>query len=240
MLIAEGIHLAEEVLASGAFAELAVVSPRLERLAGGAELKRQIGRAGIPIEEATDEALEAVQDARSPQPVVMLVRRPAFSWETVWSHRPGPCLMVVAHALQDPGNLGSLVRSADAAGATALVACGDGADLYHPRTVRASMGSLLRLPATQAPLEDLLARLRSHEIDALGTDATSGTPFHEADLTRPLALFFGTEGRGLPRDLSDRLDGLLRIPMRPEVDSLSVGAAAAVVLFEAARQRRAE
>jgi TrmH family RNA methyltransferase len=146
-------------------------------------------------------------------------------------------LVVTAVGVQDPGNLGSMVRTADAAGADAFFACGETADPYHPRAVRATMGSIFRLPPRDADPGMLIDRLRHAGIACLAADLGEGPAHHAHDLTGPTALFFGRESGGLPGEILSRLDERIRIPMRDDVDSLSVGAAAAVVLFEAARQR---
>ncbi len=237
VLLAEGIHLAMEAIGSGADVEMAIASPRLRRSPEGAAARRRLEEEGVEVLEVPDPTLDSLQDARSPQPLLLVVRRRPATLEEVLDGRGGPALLAVLHGLQDPGNLGSALRTADAAGATGLVATGDGVDLYHPRAVRATMGSLFRLPAAACTLEALLPRLRERGIAALGSDPAAGVEYTRSDLARPVAIVLGPEGRGLPPDLLGRLDGTVRIPMHEGVESLSVGAAAAILLFEARRQR---
>ena len=144
----------------------------------------------------------------------------------------------VAHGIQDPGNLGSLFRTLQAAGATACFVADACADPFHPRAVRASMGSILGLPVLVEPTETLLPRLRDRGIALVAADASGEREYPQCDMTRALAVFFGGEGRGLPAELLAKLDESVRVPLHSGVESLSVGAAAAVLLFEAARQRR--
>jgi len=238
VFIAEGPHLAREALGAGAAIEFAVASPRLDRSAEGRSLRAAVAASRVPCLETSDATLDALQDVRSPQPIVLLVRRPA--WPPGAGLAPGPPLplVVVLHALQDPGNLGTILRTAHAAGATAAFVCGEGADPYHPRAVRASMGAIFHLPLAAAGVPELLAQLAEHGIAALAADAAGEAEYGACDLARPLALFFGGEGAGLPGDVLARMEQRVRVPLRPGVDSLSVGAAAAVLLFEAARQRR--
>ena len=118
-----------------------------------------------------------------------------------------------------------------------LLTIGGGADLYHPRTVRASMGSIFRLPAASATTEESLARLRERGFRTVGSSPTATTPYEAEPWTGPLALLVGGEGAGLPAELLAGLDAVVKIPMRGGAESLSVGAAAAVLLFEAARRR---
>ena len=232
VLLAEGPHLARELLDTKSGIELALVSPRLSRTEEGRVLLAAL-RGTATVEETTDEALDALQDARAAQPVLVLARRPSWSVSSLFQgERPW---IVAACGLQDPGNLGSVVRSAAAAGATAMAACG-GADLYHPRTVRASAGALLRLPAVELEAPALLAALAEHGVPAVGTDPLRGADYRQAELDPPLALILGAEGQGLPEPLRTALERRVRIPLERGVESLSVGAAAAVLLFEIARR----
>lgn len=239
VFVAEGVHLAQEALRSGASIEVALVSPAARANPEGLALLALLGKAGVRIEEVAERTLDSLQDARSPQPFLLVVRRRVPELEAVLEKKDAEPLVVVAHCIQDPGNLGAIVRTADAAGASGLVATGGGADLHHPRAVRATMGSIFRLPCLSADLELLLAALERHAIRSYATGALRGEDHDRCDFRGPVALVLGTEGKGLPEEIALRLDATLRIPMREGVSSLSVGAAAAVLLFEASRQRRA-
>lgn len=238
LLIAEGIHLVEEALGAGVALEAVVTSPRLERVPGGAALLEALRELSIEPIAATEEALDSVQDARAPQPVVALVRMPSRALADAVPGRSGTPLVVIADAVQDPGNLGALVRTADAAGATALVATGPSADLRHPRTVRATMGSCFRLPTSRGEPREVLAALAGAGIALLAADPRRGSPYDEIAWGRPTALVIGGEGGGLAETWTSAAEAFVRIPMREGVESLSVPAAGAVLLFEAARRRR--
>lgn len=237
VFVAEGVHLAREALSCGVSIETAFVAPRLGATAEGAALRGRLESAAGALWEAADEALDAAQDTRTPQPVALVVRARAVPVAEALAARPGPALVVVAWGVQDPGNLGSLLRSADAAGATGFLACEAGADPLHPRAVRASMGSVFRLPVTRAPFDvvrDTLSRRGIRLLAAL----PSAADYAARDWTGPVAIVLGREGEGLPEEVARACDGSIGIPMRGGVESLSVAAAGAVVLFEAARQRR--
>lgn len=239
VFLAEGVHLAQEALQSAADVELVVYSKRLSSREEGRALLRAVAQRQLSCAEADDALLDSIQDARSPQPIVMLVRRPDWPLDAGLCV-PGPTpLAVVAVGIQDPGNLGSLVRTADAAGATACFVVQGSADPFHPRAVRATMGSVFRMPIFLDSETGLVERLRARGLRLIGTETTTGVVYHGCDLTRPSALFFGAEGTGLAPALRSELDESIQVPMRAGVNSLSVGAAAAVVLFEAARQRAA-
>ena len=233
-LVAEGLHLVGEALAAGAPMRSVAWSARLLGTPGGLELLDGLRDRDIPLLEADDEALVAVQDARSAQPIVAIVQRPEIPPQP----REGTPLWVIADGVQDPGNLGAMIRSADAAGATMFYATGNGADLYHPRTVRATMGSIFRLPVRFGDAARVARSLSEDGILRLGTVRRGGIDYDRFDLGQPLALFFGSEGAGLSEPLRQGLDAQLCIPMSPGVESLSVSAASAALLFEAARQRR--
>lgn len=236
--VAEGLHLALEALAASAPIELVVIGAGLARIEGGPQLRERLARCGAELLEVSDDVIDAVQDARSPQPVVLLLKRPAITLDQVVPGRSGVPLVVVAHGIQDPGTLGTMLRSAEAAGATGFAVTGDAADLFHPRTVRATMGAAFRLPAAAAVLESVLSRARASGIALVGSAARSGASCHAYDLRGPVALLFGAEGAGLPAQLLRSLDATVHVPLRSSAESLSVSAAAAVLVFEAARQRQ--
>lgn len=233
VLVAEGVHLAEEALTSGATVLHAAVSPRLSRVVGGPELHERMIRAGFPITEMSDDLLATLQDARSPQPVVLIVQRP------VPAVFPGKGSMwVVAYGLQDPGNLGTLARTSLAAGADGLVVVGPGVDPFHPRAVRATAGAVFRFPTHIA--EDLVAvcaQLREAGLAIVAADPRRGLRYDAYDWNAPFAVLLGSEGAGLPAALDGWLDARVVIPLAAGVDSLSVSAAAAVLLFAASRAR---
>ena len=239
VLVAEGIHLAQEALsASEAAIELVVVSPRLARTEEGRELLAAVEQSEVRCFETSDTVLQSLQDSRSAQPILTLVRRPQWPPDLGLALRQKKALIGVAHGIQDPGNLGSLFRTLHAAGGTACFVDDAAADPFHARAVRASMGSILRLPVRVEPTGDLLPRLRECGIALVGAASSGEVEYQRCDITRAVAVFFGGEGRGLPPELLAELDETIRVPLHAGVESLSVGAAAAVVLFEAARQRR--
>ena len=239
VFVAEGIHLTAEALASGEPIECVLASPRLHETDEGRQLLGELEGRGQQPSWTSDSILDGLQDARGAQPVLAVVSGRFLTLDRLLEPLAASAapLIVVACDIQDPGNLGSLWRTAAGAGADALIACGVSADLFHPRTVRASAGAVFRLAATRADSDVVLDALDGRGAVLIGTDASAGEDYARAALSGPLALFFGGEGAGLPQALKSRLDRLVRIPLRDGVESLSVGAAAAVVLFEAARQR---
>lgn len=237
LLLAEGVRLAEVALSSGADVSCALVSSRLEATRNGAHLRRRLEGARIPVYELSDRDLDSLEDARSPEPVLLLVRfRFLAPGELLDRIEPRP-LVVVACGVQDPGNLGSLLRTADACGASGFVATEGGVELDHPRAVRATAGSIFRLPAARAEAGWLVEELRRRGYRQVAADPRGRIVYDGADWSGRLAIWLGSEGSGLPLEILEAVDETVRIPMEPGVESLSVGAAAAVVLYEARRAR---
>ncbi|HSD66386.1 MAG TPA: RNA methyltransferase, partial [Vicinamibacteria bacterium] len=176
-----------------------------------------------------------VSEVETSQGLVALARRPTFDEEQLFCGTP---LLLVADGVQNPGNLGGLLRSAEAAGATGAYLSAGCADPCSWKALRGSMGSAFRLPQVRGLTpEAILDRLRERGVAVLATAADGETRFDQADLRGPIALVVGAEGAGLASALLERAARRLRIPLAPPVESLNVGVAAALVLFEAARQR---
>ncbi len=240
VFLAEGIHLCQEALASGADLERVVYSAGISATDEGADLLADLRRSGTVLDETSDAILGSMQDVRSPQPVLALVRmRPARFAELLAARLRYP-LVVVAHEVQDPGNLGTIIRTADAAGASGLIASGRAADLHHPRTVRSTMGSIFRLPLMHClDILEVIRLLQAEQLFLVAAETGSGPEPEEIDWNRKAALFLGPERGGLPEEARTHMDRYLSVAMADGVDSLSVGAAAAVILFAARRVRTA-
>ena len=184
---------------------------------------------------------------RSPSGVVALARRPAWSLTHVFAARidsdpslgprPVPQLVLAATDVQDPGNIGAMVRAAEAGGASGAVFTGAAADPFGWKALRGSMGSALRLPVTTAAAHEVIAAARAAGVRLVATVPRSGQSMFEADLRGPVAFLLGGEGAGLPPDLIEAADGRVSIPMREPVESLNVAVAAALLVYEAVRQR---
>jgi TrmH family RNA methyltransferase len=237
----EGPHLVEEALRSGVEIQTILVSPagekHLERLgiaAAGAEKEF----AGPRVLRTTDRLFASVAGTETPQGVAALVRLPEYSFEDVAGGVP---LVVVLVGVQDPGNVGTIVRSAEAFGATGVVAAAGSASPYGPKAMRASAGSVFRLPVlvrAQPPV--LLAQLRVAGLKLIATTAAAGAPaasLHQVDLRGPAAVLVGSEAHGLPVEVLRSADAAIRIRLAGPVESLNAAVAASVVLYEAARQR---
>jgi TrmH family RNA methyltransferase len=205
------------------------------RLAG---LVAQCYEQGARVFELEAGVLARVAGTVTPQPVIAVVGMPVSTMADV--RAAGPRLLVVCVDVRDPGNAGTVVRSAWAAGVDALVCCEGTVDVWNPKAVRASAGAVLHVPVVPAgPAPEVLSELGGWGLARLGTAAEGGTDYAATDLTRPTALVLGNEAAGLAlAELGPHLDGLVSIPMVAGAESLNVGMVAAVLCFEAARQRR--
>lgn len=235
-LIAEGVRLIEEAVAAASEAEHLLVSPRLTVSEKGRSLKALLEEKGLPLIETTDGVLDSISDAETSQGILGVFRSPAL---TTMPRAASPIeFWVVAWGLQDPGNVGTLMRTADAAGADLFVTIAGTADPVSPKAVRASAGSVFRLPLVRGiPPGQLLDEAHARGVRLFGTDPADGVPYFDGDYGGPIGFAFGREGEGLPPAVTERLHRTVTIPMRAGVESLNVAAAAAVVLFEAARRR---
>jgi TrmH family RNA methyltransferase len=186
------------------------------------------------------ELLASALATETPQPVAALVEPPEWIWQQVL--RPTgnvePLLIALA-GLQDPGNLGTIVRSAEAFGATGVISLPGTVNVWNPKVVRASAGSVLRMPVLTADVEEAVAKLRSSGIEILVAAADSALPADRARLAHPTAFLIGNEGNGVPAEIAALADGAIRIPCPGPVESLNAAVAASVLLYEAARQRAA-
>jgi RNA methyltransferase, TrmH family len=190
--------------------------------------------AGVPVERLKEGVLERLGSTVTPQPVLAV----APMRDASLGDLTGEGLVVVGVALADPGNVGTLVRCAEASGASGIVLSAGSVDAYNPKVVRASAGAIFGIPLIEgcAAVEALDA-LGKQGHRRLAADARAGTPYHEVDFGRPTAVVLGNEAHGVPGELESRLDGRVCVPMYGPAESLNVAMAGTVLCFEAARQR---
>jgi TrmH family RNA methyltransferase len=146
-------------------------------------------------------------------------------------------LMVVVERVEKPGNLGAILRSADAAGVDAMVICDPLTDLYNPNLIRSSIGAVFTVPCVMCSSEECIRFLKAHDIQILTAQLQDSRPYYDTDMRRGTAMVMGTEATGLTEVWREAADAHIRIPMLGRLDSLNVSVSAAVLLFEAVRQR---
>jgi TrmH family RNA methyltransferase len=235
LCLLEGPKLVEEALLAAASVVDTVVSPRAESVDLVRRLLVRLTEQGVPIHRMDASLVASLSEAETSQGVVALARRPVFDEDRIFGGVP---LVVVAVGIQDPGNLGGLLRTAEAAGASGAYLTEGTADPFSWKGLRGSMGSAFRVPTMRGlALADVVARLRARRVAIVGTTASGATAYTEADWRRPAAVLLGSEGSGLPEAALREADAVVSIPLRGRVESLNVGVAAGLLLFEAARQR---
>jgi len=213
--VVEGASLLQQAVDAGWQVESQYLAP------GGASVV-----CDAMVHELAPNVIERVATTESPQPVLAVVRMRAQAVP------PGATFVLVADRLADPGNAGTIIRSAEAAGADAVVLTEGSVDPYNPKVVRATAGSLFRLPVASGSL----AELRAAGLRVLATSSHQGAPYTEVDLRGPVAVVLGNEAHGLPDDAP--VDEWITIPHHGAAESLNVAMAATVLAFEVARQRR--
>jgi len=193
-------------------------------------------RLGAHVIEVSGTVLNAISPVHSPTGVVASARKPRVDAAVVL--QPAPALILAGVGIQDPGNAGAVVRAAAAAGATGVVVDEATADPWSWKALRASMGATFHVPVIRTrTIDKSVDAWRAAGVSIVAAVARGGTSMYDVDLTRPTALLLGGEGPGLPASLTSAADVRISIPMRDAVESLNVAVAAALVLYEARRQR---
>lgn len=192
--------------------------------------------AGVEVLDVAEPVLATVADTVTPQGVVGVAELPPAPLDAVLA---ATTLALVLVEARDPGNAGTIIRTADAAGADAVVFTHGSVDPRNPKAVRASAGSLFHLPVVQdAPLEAVLSQGRAHGLQLVAAAPRGGTNYLDLDLRPPSLLLFGSEAHGLPDDVVERCDVSAFVPLYGRAESLNLAATVAVLSYEAARQRR--
>lgn len=234
--VIDGPRLVREALDAGIVVDEVYLPADQVDSAAVVDLVRALRAANVAVHLVAPEVFRSVASTEAPQPAIAVARPP---------QRDAAGLLAAADALlvlvdvADPGNAGTLVRVAEAAGIGAVVACGQGVDWWNPKVVRAAAGSLFRVPVLAlADVHGVLASLHARGVSTLATSLGPGADYTAIDYRMPTALLLGSEAHGLPADVVAAATSSVRIPMLGAVESLNVAIAGAVCAFELARQRR--
>lgn len=196
----------------------------------------ELTKTGVSITSVSAPVLDAVSPVRTASGVVALAERPVVTLQALL--QPAPALVVAGFGLQDPGNVGAIIRAAEAGGATGALFDSASADPWGWKALRASMGSAFRLPVRRdRDLRATLADWRTAGLSLVAAHPRGAVDLQDADLSVPTVLLLGAEGTGLPDDVLDMASLRVAIPMKPPVESLNVAVAAALLVYEAAYQR---
>jgi TrmH family RNA methyltransferase len=229
----EGFRIVEEAVRRGLKCRAVFFSQSAESRA--ARLLPQIG-AHVETLLLPDKLFASAVPSQTPQGVAALVHLKTFSLEDVLSNSSAGPVLVIA-GVQDPGNLGTIIRSAEAFEAKGVLLSGGTVSAYNNKVIRASAGSAFRVAIARVELDAAIEAIRRREIRLVATSSHKGVLLQETKLDAGTAVFIGNEGAGIDKKLLGQMDELVMIPHSPRVESLNAGIAASIVLYEAARQR---
>ncbi len=235
-LLLDGAHLVAEAQRAGAtIRTVAVAASRMERDTQEAALARSLHGSGTEVVTASDRVIEAMSPVRTSSGIVAIAERTPL---TVADICRTAAFILAAIDVQDPGNLGSLIRAAEAGGVSGVLVTGRSAHPFSWKAVRGSMGSVLRLPVAAAPSVDgVLSCMKKNGVRTIAAVPRDGVEPAEADWRGRIGLLLGGEGRGLAPDVVAASDQLVTIPMQPPVESLNVAVAGAILVYAARQQR---
>lgn len=235
LFIVEGMHLVEEALKVGSI-DRVIFCPALMRDAEGRMLLNDLVRADVPLDETSVTLLKGLSSVESPQGIIASVKARDTDMSSLFdSTLP---LIVVACGIQDPGNLGTLIRTADAAGCSGVIVTNGTVDPFNEKVVRSTAGSIFHLNIVKYDdIIELVHSLKRRGIAVIATDAKSEKKYFDIDLKRPTAVIVGNEGQGLSEDIEKLCSESVSIPIIGKAESLNAAIAAALVLYEAVRQR---
>lgn len=203
---------------------------------------RRITEGVKQVELVKDEVFKALSDTQTPQGVLALVRQYHYTLDQVTKTRAEggvPAHLMILERLQDPGNLGTILRAGEGAGVTGILMDKDTADIYNPKVIRSTMGSVLRVPFVYVDdLRETLHTLKNKKIQLYAAHLKGKNAYDKEDYTGDMGFLIGNEGNGLSDEIAEMADTYIRIPMAGQVESLNAAVAASVLMFEAARQRR--
>ncbi|MGC9222726.1 MAG: TrmH family RNA methyltransferase [Terracidiphilus sp.] len=228
----EGPHLLEEALRAGLHVATAFVAQGAGSLLDALPLPPETEILHLPRN-----LLESALATETPQPVAALIEPPNWSWENILRSGHQKPLILLFAGVQDPGNLGAILRSAEAFGATGAVSLPGTVSAWNPKAVRASAGSVFRLPVLAVNEQECLEKLHGAGVTLYATTVNDAQPAESVDMTAPVAFIIGNEGNGVAEELAARADSRITIPCPGPVQSLNAAVAASVLLYEAARQR---
>jgi TrmH family RNA methyltransferase len=229
LFVAEGVRSVEELLRSTLTVRGALVAPQLADAPRGKALRKTLDESGVEVTEVSEKDFRSAAETESPQGVIAIGEVPARSLDTLDVTRG--CRLIVLDGVQDPGNAGTIVRTAAALGATATIALPGTVDLWNPKVIRSSMGAQFQHPAFHVGIDDLLGFLERSQIELWATDA-SGTALDSGGASPRLAIAVGNEGSGLSPAIRAKAMRTVSLPIAANVESLNVAVATGIILYE--------
>ena len=238
LIFVEGLRLAEEAMRSQLKIEAVIVSEELAHKEKATDLISELGKVSDRLALVSEKLLESISYTKTPQGIVLLATRPETKRQHFEASQNESPLIVVMHRINNPVNVGAILRTAEAAGATGAVATQNTADPFSAKSLRGAMGSAFRLPVWSGPTyEEALSWCSKRRIKTICADAHASSAYDEIDWQGPSALILGPESEGLSAEEIANANVAVRIPMQGMAESLNVAVAGGILLYEAARQR---
>ena len=238
LIFVEGLRLCEEAQRSDLQIEAVIVSEELMQKERAAQAIAELSRVSKRTASVSEKLLESISYTKTPQGIVVLAVRPDSSEARLAASLGANALLVVLHQINNPVNVGAIVRTAEAAGATGVITTRNTSDPFSPKSLRGAMGSAFRLPIWTGPdYEEVIGWCRERNIVTACSDAEADTDYTDLDWTKAIALLLGPESTGFTVEELNYADRSVKITMRGKTESLNVSVAAGILLFEAARQR---
>ncbi len=232
----EGIRSVGQALEAGAPIAEVIYSAGVFRLPGGGELMDRIFKAGLRALEVSDSLFKYISDTDNPQPVMAVINIKDHAPEGLSGEQD--LLLVIADAVQDPGNLGTIIRTADAAGAQAVLLLKGTADPYGPKTVRSTMGSIFSIPViAHDDATELFSQLKERGVRLIAASPEGGTAYWDADFRGSIAIIIGNEANGISETAREYSDLCVALPMNGRAESLNAAVACGILLYKALEQR---
>jgi TrmH family RNA methyltransferase len=229
LFVAEGVRSVEELLRSSLAVRGALVAPQLASAPRGEALRKLLDKSRVEIAEVSEKDFRSAAETESPQGIIAIGEVPSRSLNTL--DIPLVCRILVLDAVQDPGNVGTILRTAAALGATATIALPGTVDLWNPKVIRSSMGAQFHHFAVHADWEEVSRLLERERIELWAADA-QGEPLDKSRAVKRLAIVVGNEGSGLSADVRAKADRTISLPIADSVESLNVAVAAGIILHE--------
>ncbi len=235
LFLIEGIRLLEEAVKEGISIDEALYTVRVEESIRGCHLLASLKKKRTILSPVSEKAMESISGTESPQGVLAVARQLRWTFKDLTKQKRA---VIIACGLQDPGNLGTIIRSADAGGCGGVFTTQNSVDIYNSKVIRATMGSIFRVPVMKFDdTEEAISALKKEGYQIVATTAHSMSSYLDPDYMKPTAFLIGQEGSGLSDEVLESADKKVFIPMKKGVESLNAAVSASILIYEAFRQR---
>jgi len=233
----EGIRLGEEVADSDWETDFVLFTSSFEKSSIGRKLLQKFERRNVKIIPVKSEEVKKLSDTVTPQGVIAVVKIKEFSLDRLWSE--GSSIILALDAIRDPGNVGTLIRTADAFEIDGVILSSDTVELYNPKVVRSTMGSIFHLPIfDEIDLEKIIPQLKKRDFKIYSTNVRDGMDLDKLDYTEKMCILIGSEAEGLSKNLLEVSDEIIRIPIFGKAESLNASVAGGILLYEITKSKQ--